>query len=120
MRRKKQREEESIRFMNEMKVMAGDGLKQTEAVETFGSQVNKLNKVAKSQQSNKSDARLRRHARGEAEITFTPKKEKKQRKVQFRGDTNDEADPEKDAEGGRTKQRFQGRRIASRNAFRGM
>ncbi|ABN67586.2 essential nucleolar protein 2 [Scheffersomyces stipitis CBS 6054] len=116
LRRKKKEQEEAKRFMNEMKVVSEEGPQQ-KASESFGSQVRKINKVTKEQVGDK-DSRLRRHARGEAELTFVPAKKEK-RKVQFRAD-DEEEDPEKVKNSGRTKQRFDGRRIASRNKFRGM
>lgn len=108
LRRKKEEREKANKFMNEMTAISSDGPKQ-KAVESFGSQLEKAGKVAKP----KLDSRMRHHARGEAELTFVPKKAKKQ--VKFRKD--DDEDSEKK---GRTKQRFQGRRIASKNSFRGM
>ncbi|EGW29896.1 uncharacterized protein SPAPADRAFT_144104 [Spathaspora passalidarum NRRL Y-27907] len=109
LRRKK---EEQKRFLNEMKAVSDTPQQVSQQNETFGSQVSKINKVGKKHTND--DARLRRHARGEAELTFVPKK--KERKVKFRQEEDDE-----DAElKGRTKQRFEGRRIASRNKFRGM
>lgn len=114
LRRKKQEAEESKRFMNEMKVMAEEGPKQ-KANETFGTQVKKINKVTKNTKND--DSRLRRHARGEAELTFVPKKEKK---VKFRREEDSDEDEDKTKNSGRTKQRFLGRRTASKNSFRGM
>lgn len=117
LRRKKQAQEEANRFMNNMKVMAEENPKQ-KATESFGSQVMKNSKIEK-QSNNYDDARLRRHARGEAELTFVPKKLEKKAKVRFESEDDDE-DSEKVKNSGRTKQRFDGRRRASKNAFRGM
>ena len=46
----------------------------SKAKESFRSQVNKLNKVSKPSTNN--DSKLQRHARGEAELTFVPKRKK--------------------------------------------
>lgn len=116
LRRKKKAEEEANRFMNNMKVMADDNTKQ-KGTESFGSQLQKNNKIQKPKNQH-NDSRLRRHARGEAELTFVPKKLEKKPKVRFESDN--EEDPEKVKNSGRTKQRFEGRRRASKNAFRGM
>lgn len=111
LRRKKDAKDAENRFMNEMKAVSTDE-NENKAFESFGHRVKKINKVDK---PHNDDARLRRHARGEAELTFVPKKGKKQ--VNFKPRENDDEDaPDK----GRTKQRFDGRRRASRNTFRGM
>lgn len=112
LRRKKETKEAENRFMNEMKAVNTDQ-NENKAFESFGNRVQKINKVSKHQND---DARLRRHARGEAELTFVPKKTKKQVNFKPRNDEEDENAPDK----GRTKQRFDGRRRASRNTFRGM
>lgn len=116
LRRKKEAQEESNRFMNKMKVMTEDNTKQ-KGVESFGSQLLKNNKIQKPKTFN-NDSRLRRHARGEAELTFVPHKLEKKPKVRFESDNSE--DPESTKNSGRTKQRFDGRRRASKNAFRGM
>ncbi|KAK6463351.1 essential nucleolar protein 2 [Scheffersomyces coipomensis] len=117
LRRKKQEQEDAKKFMNEMKVLSSDGPQQ-KAVESFASQVKKNNRVEKGNRRS-NDTVLRRHAKGEAELTFVPKKKEK-RRVNFKSNDNDDDDSEKDNNKGRTKQRFEGRRIASRNQFRGM
>ncbi|EMG47588.1 hypothetical protein G210_2008, partial [Candida maltosa Xu316] len=112
----RKKKEEEKRFKNEMKALAKEsGPKQSSKnKESFGSQINKLNKVNKPV---KDDSRLRRHARGEAELTFVPKKKEKSYKPKH----NDDSDGEEESKDkGRTKQRFEGRRMASRNQFRGM
>ncbi|KAK6203572.1 essential nucleolar protein 2 [Scheffersomyces amazonensis] len=119
LRRKKKEEEEAKRFMNEMKVMTSEGPQQR-AAESFASQVKKVNKTNKGLRKDKNTV-LHRHARGEAEMTFVPKK-KERKNGKFRSDDgdNDDDDNTKENNKGRTKQRFEGRRIASRNQFRGM
>ncbi|ODV78324.1 essential nucleolar protein 2 [Suhomyces tanzawaensis NRRL Y-17324] len=114
LRRKKQEEADAKKFMNEMKVRTEEEPHQKQS-ESFGSQVKKINKISKDRNDG---SRLRRHARGEAELTFIPKKEQKKKEVKFRAD--DDEDPERAQNSGRTKQRFQGRRTASKNSFRGM
>lgn len=116
-RRRKEAKAEENRFMNEMRAVDTSEPEQ-KVVESFGSQVKKLNKVSKDQVKDK-DSRLRHHARGEAELTFVPKKLQK-KQVKFRSNENRDEDPAKAETSGRTKQRFEGRRQASRNAFRGM
>lgn len=111
LKRRKAAKAEESRFLNEMKAVSTE--QDNEALESFDVQV-KRNQQSKDTRTN-DDARLRRHARGEAELTFVPKKAKKE--VKFRR-TDD--DPERAANNGRTKQRFEGRRRASKNAFRGM
>ncbi|CAI5760442.1 unnamed protein product [Candida verbasci] len=112
-RRKK---EEAKRFRNEMKILSSEsGPKQpSTSKESFESQLNKVNKVTK---PHNDDSRLRRHARGEAELTFVPKKEKKFNKKKI---NNEDDDENGNKNNGRTKQRFEGRRLASINKFRGM
>lgn len=116
LRARKERQEEANRFMNEMKAVTHD---ETEARqnETFGRQVAKLNKVTKARDEDRQNSRLRRHGKGEMELTFQPKREKK---VKFRSDAMESDDDDKAQKHGRTKQRFAGRRSASKNQFRGM
>ncbi|CAK9442346.1 uncharacterized protein LODBEIA_P60890 [Lodderomyces beijingensis] len=104
----RQKREEEKRFQNEMKALAKENPKQSlKSSDSFGSKLKSLNKVAKPRNDN---SRLQRHARGEAELTFVPRK--KEKKYKPRGDETGDK--------GRTKQRFDGRRIASKNKFRGM
>lgn len=120
LRARKAKQEEANKFMNEMKAVTQD---ETEARqnETFGKQVAKLNKVHKAQHEDRQNSRLRTHGKGEMELTFQPKKEKKEKRVKFRADEADSDDEEDKAQKhGRTKQRFAGRRSASKNQFRGM
>ncbi|KAI5959925.1 ENP2 [Candida pseudojiufengensis] len=109
----RQKKEDDKRFKNQMKILAKESPKQSEqAKQSFESQIKKnSNKISKPK---RDDSRLQRHARGEAELTFVPKKKEKRYKP--RNDDDEGGDVDK----GRTKQRFDGRRIASRNQFRGM
>lgn len=104
LRQRKKAKEEAERFMNKMSAVAQQSQANTESFET---QVKKAAPRTKN-----DDSRIRRHARGEAELTFVPRKKPTQ-KVRVEDDR-----PE--SEKGRTKQRFDGRRRASKNAFRGM
>ncbi|CAK7891385.1 ribosome biogenesis protein Enp2p [[Candida] anglica] len=117
LRRKKESKAEADRFLNEMKAVASEDSTNQKASETFGSQMKKNEREAKLNKNDRSDTRLRRHARGEAEMTFVPQKQKKQARFK---EEDEEEDEEKTKNSGRTKQRFDGRRRASKNAFRGM
>lgn len=117
LKRKNQEREEANRFMNEMKVKSVDTLSSKQE-ETFGSVVARNNRIQKNTKHN-DDSRLRRHARGEVELTFVPKKSSKPRPKPKHDDSDE--DEEKASKQGRTKQRAQqGRRSAGRNQFRGM
>lgn len=119
LREKKKRQEEESKFMNEMKAITEN---ETEARnnESLGKQASRINKVAKQQAADKHSSRMRHHGRGEMELTFNPKKQDK--RVKFRSERTEEDGDDEDKEGnnGRTKQRFAGRRSASKNKFRGM
>jgi len=116
-RKKKQERDETTRFMNEMRAKTSDDITTSKLAESFGSQVKKINrdKVSKP----RDDSRLRRHARGEMELTFVPQKSKlKSKPKPVESESEDE---EKALKLGRTKQRSQtGRRSGGRNQFRGM
>ena len=118
-----------MKILSQQSSSSSSSLANTEkASVSFGSQVNKLNKISKQNKNNNGiinakDARLRRHARGEAELTFVPQKSKsKSTKLKFNNNHSDDEklDSGKTKDSGRTKQRFEGRRIASKNKFRGM
>ena len=111
--RRKKAKEDAEKFMNSMKVVSEE-TSLPKSTESFESQAKQLRqKEALSKQ--RDDTRLRRHARGEAEMTFVPRK---QTKKAIRKDEGDES--EASSEKGRSKQRFEGRRKASKNVFRGM
>ncbi|CDR46392.1 CYFA0S23e00562g1_1 [Cyberlindnera fabianii] len=84
---------------------------------SLGKQLKKLEKIEKEKKELNKGQVLHKKPRGEAELTFIPKKAEKKpkKKVEF-----DESDEESEQKHGRTKQRFEGRRRASKNAFRGM
>ncbi|OBA20289.1 WD40 repeat-like protein [Metschnikowia bicuspidata var. bicuspidata NRRL YB-4993] len=116
-REKKKKQEEANRFMNEFKAITEN---ETEAKnnESLGKQAKKLHKISKQKEAEKQNSRTRHHGKGEMELTFNPKKAQK---VKFRADqVDDDSDEETEKKTGRTKQRFSGRRSASKNQFRGM
>lgn len=104
LRKNKEIKQQQDKFMNEMNVVESN----IENTKSFASQVKKISKPKK------SDIRLQRHAKGDVEFSFTPTK--KEKKARFSANT-EQVD---DGSHGRTKQRFSGRRSASRNQFRGM
>lgn len=113
LRAKKKRDEEANRFMNEMRAVT-ENESEARRNETFEKQVRKLNRIEKEKNEHRQNSRTRSHGKGEMEVTFQPKRQEK--KIRFRLD-DDEDLLEKH---GRTKQRFAGRRSASKNQFRGM
>ncbi|RKP30443.1 WD40 repeat-like protein [Metschnikowia bicuspidata] len=120
LRERKKRQEEEKRFMNEMSSVAQN---ETEARnnETLGAQASRINKIARQRAAEKQNLRTRYHGKGEMELTFKPKNPEK--KVTFRSDStnkDNEGEEVDEANSGRTKQRFAGRRSASKNKFRGM
>lgn len=117
--RRKREKEASDKYMNELKLSTSSASNNKSHKVTFADQVSKLNKEDDAKRND--DSILHRNHRGEAELTFVPKKaEKKPRakRVDSDGDSEDESAEKKD--NGRTKQRFSGRRSASKNTFRGM
>lgn len=120
-KRKKESKDKSDKFLNEMRTYATDNNLNTQKKEiSFERQLNSLNKKEAKENSAKKNEVLHKHSRGEAELTFVPKKSEK-KKVSFKHDSDEEED-EGDAQSkhGRSRQRFEGRRRASKNAFRGM
>lgn len=117
LRERNQRQEEESRFMNEMSTLAED---ETESRnnESLGKQASRINKIAKRKAAEKQNSRTRHHGKGEMELTFNPQKQEK--KVKFRSDSLDDDEDKAESNNGRTKQRFAGRRSASKNKFRGM
>ncbi|CCF58959.1 hypothetical protein KAFR_0F03630 [Kazachstania africana CBS 2517] len=112
--RRKRENEQTANFMSEMKVGSLSSSSDKSSKVTFADQVSALDKEAQEKKSD--DSIMRRNHRGEAELTFVPKKkEKKPTKKQV--ESNDEASQK---DNGRTKQRFSGRRSASKNTFREM
>lgn len=117
LRERKKKQEEANKFMNEMRAVTEDET-QAKQNDTFGKKVKALNKVAKARDEDRHNSRLHRHGKGEMELTFQPKRQEK--KVKFRSDEIESEDEESTQKHGRTKQRFAGRRSASKNQFRGM
>lgn len=121
LRKKKEAKSEADRFMNEMKAITTDDTRNGgKNTVSFGTQVKRNDKNYRVQKQGSDNTRLHRHARGEAEMTFVPQKAKKQARFAKREEEDDGDDEEKMKNSGRTKQRFDGRRRASKNAFRGM
>ncbi|KAL6941229.1 Small ribosomal subunit biogenesis [Hanseniaspora osmophila] len=92
---------------------------------TFGHQVAKLQRDYNEKQFDAKNSILRRNQFGEAELTFVPKKpqqKQKKKQVSFASDDEHEEGDEETAhkDNGRIKQRYDGRRRASKNVFRGM
>ncbi|QLL32957.1 hypothetical protein HG536_0D04790 [Torulaspora globosa] len=117
-RKKKERRDEQ-QFMNEMKVGSIVINDVDTSKVTFDQQVRQMLDSEKGKKS--SDEILRRSHLGEAELTFVPSKSsqnKPKRKAEI-ADEN-ETDREGTRDRGRTKPRFEGRRRASKNVFRGM
>ena len=118
--RRKKEKAASENFMNEMSVgsdATAGSAKSADSV-TFGQQVRRRNR----EDANKDDGSvLHRNHRGEAELTFVPKKaQRKPKKKAAHSDSDDDSDNEEKKDSGRSKPRFQGRRSASKNTFRGM
>ncbi|CAL9734149.1 ribosome biogenesis protein Enp2p [Monosporozyma servazzii] len=117
--RRKKEKEASDKFMTKLSVSksATDGTGEKKV--TFGDQVSKLNKQDRAKKDDSSI--LHRNHRGEAELTFVPKKADKKPKTKKQDDSdNDSEDEDSKKDSGRTKQRYSGRRSASKNTFRGM
>lgn len=79
----------------------------------FGSQISELEQEAK----DKSNLREVKGPQGEVELSFIPQKKKKERKVRIEEPEDSNSG---DMSSGRKKQRYENRRRASKNAFRGM
>ena len=118
LRRKKQEQQQEERFMNEMNVVRQDSSQKRE--KSLGSQAKSANRIAKQNKEAKGDVRLRRFAKGEVEFSFLPQSKRQAKPQREVTEDLDEDEEEKANLHGRTKQRFQGRRSAGRNQFRGM
>lgn len=113
LQRKKESQEEANRFMNSMRPMNTEDIVD-KGQELFETKAFKMKEEEQRNMDKKNSLRTRRHARGEMELTFVPKrKDKVHKKVSIQ-------DPETDNNKGRSKQRYEGRRRASKNVFRGM
>lgn len=116
--RKKKEKNAEQQFMNEMKVGSTVINDADTSKVTFDQQVREMRN---SEKGKKSDEILRRSHLGEAELTFVPSrssKSKPKKKVEIADE--DENDRQGTRDSGRTKPRFEGRRRASKNVFRGM
>ena len=115
--RKKKEREEAKQYMSKMRSLdKGDDMNtngaRASSNASFGKQTKALGETSKIKKQQKSNTRIRKNAIGEGEITFIPAS--KTSKVTFE-ETDD--DPERR---GKSKQVHEGRRRASKNAFRGM
>lgn len=119
LQRRKKEKEQADKLMNDMSVGVADSHMDSVKNITFDKQVAKLNEEEKEKRSD--DSIMRRNHRGEAELTFVPKKkEQKKKKKQVSFDDEDAGDESDKPDNGRSKPRFEGRRRASKNVFRGM
>lgn len=119
LQRRKKEKEQADKLMNDMSVGVADSHMNSVKNVTFDKQVAKLNEEEKEKRSD--DSIMRRNHRGEAELTFVPKKkEQKKKKKQVSFDDEDAGDESDKPDNGRSKPRFEGRRRASKNVFRGM
>lgn len=120
-KRRKEAKAKSDKFLNEMKSYSTEASSHIHKNQvSFDKQLKKLQRQKKEADDSTRGEVLHKHARGEAELTFVPKKaEKPKRKVQI-DVGSDEEDGDAESRHGRTRQRFDGRRRASKNAFRGM
>lgn len=118
-------QQEADKFMNEMKSYSTERSTTSSAgakkQASFGKQLTELQAKEKAEKEAKGGEILHRHARGEVELTFVPKKpeRKKQKKVEF-DEEAEETEETKEQKNGRSRQRIDGRRRASKNVFRGM
>lgn len=119
-KRRREAKEKEQKFMNELTVGQIESREQDAINMTFDKKVKQLNKEIGSSRS--KDAIVRKNHRGEAELTFVPKKApQKKKKVKFENNSDgDDDDETAKVDNGRTKPRFDGRRRASKNVFRGM
>lgn len=115
---RKQKDKEESRFMNQMSAVTKNE-SETKNNETLGSQASRISAIKKQQAAKKQDSRMRHRGKGEMELTFNPRKQEKKVKYPYPEDDNS-AGEENNVNNGRTKQRFAGRRSASKNKFRGM
>lgn len=118
--RRKEEKMKEDQFLNELRVGQADVQGEISEPLTFDKQVKKMQRDTNARKAD--DSILRKNHRGEAELTFVPKKKtpvkKKMSKQNLSDDEGDDAESKVD--NGRSKPRFQGRRSASKNVFRGM
>ncbi|OBA28620.1 WD40 repeat-like protein [Hanseniaspora valbyensis NRRL Y-1626] len=100
----------------ELELIASSGnkheSKQLKKPTTFGSQLSNMNKDYERKKIENKNTIIKRKQFGETEVTFIPKKPETKQKVTK--NKNDEA------KNGKSKQNYEGRRRAGKNAFRGM
>ncbi|QLG71510.1 hypothetical protein HG535_0B05520 [Zygotorulaspora mrakii] len=116
--RRKREKHNSDQFMSKMSVSALNDEEQESRKVTFGEQVREATEADSISKSD--DSVVRRTHRGEAELTFIPKSfevKKQQHRSPLKGSEDNEENPR---DTGRSRPRSDGRRRASKNAFRGM
>ncbi|AMD21472.1 HER193Wp [Eremothecium sinecaudum] len=120
LQRKKKKQAEDKEFRSTLSVGSSDPQSTLLHSTSFDKQVELLNKEEASKKDNNTI--LRRTNRGEAELTFIPKKvtKKTKKKVTFDDEGDDDNKPKDSTKDGRSRPRFEGRRRASKNVFRGM
>lgn len=79
---------------------------------TFGSQINDIKKDNERKKAENMNTIIKRKQFGETEVTFIPKKPEAKKKVSKNKDD--------EAKNGKSRQNYEGRRRAGKNAFRGM
>lgn len=120
-KRRKAEKEKSDKYLNDQAIKLHTSKSETPAQEeTFDRKVRTLNKEINAKKND--DTVMHRNHRGEAELTFIPKKREntKPKKNRRMEDEDDDNNDEQTEDNGRTKPRFEGRRRASKNVFRGM
>lgn len=120
--RRKEAKVKSDKFLNEMRSYSSESSSNINKNQvSFDKQLKKLKQRDEAEKELRKGEVLRRHARGEAELTFIPKQVEKKKKVKFTQDSEEEGDEDADFKHGRSRPRFaKDRRRASKNAFRGM
>lgn len=125
-KRRKEKKSRADEFLNEMKTYNTEATTESKKSVSFDKQLKKLNSERGQQAEKKKGEVMHKHARGEMELTFVPQKaDNSHKKKSVKFDQEEEEEEEEDGEEdnetrGRKTQRFDGRRRASKNAFRGM
>ncbi|XBW36094.1 hypothetical protein QEN19_001670 [Hanseniaspora menglaensis] len=100
----------------ELELVASSGSKherrQSKKPSSFGAQVNDMNKDFEKKKFENKNTIIKRKQFGETEVTFIPKKPETKKKVSKGKDD--------ESKNGKSRQNYEGRRRAGKNAFRGM
>ncbi|EDO16977.1 hypothetical protein Kpol_1041p35 [Vanderwaltozyma polyspora DSM 70294] len=118
--RRMKEKKQSDSFLTEMSISTKETATGNASIPSFSKQVRERKLIEKEKKNDSSI--LHRNHRGEAELTFVPKKQPKPSKKPARrnNDDDDESDDETSKrDNGRSRPRYDGRR-ASKNVFRGM